>query len=75
MSGKRTDSIVNIDGVLYPIYEVDGKFMMKYAGIDLHPTDTVKELLAVFEGHDIKHYKTTVEFKGWYNGIIDCFVE
>ena len=67
------DSIVNIDGVLYPIHKKNGKYAMQYAGIELHPTDDVDTLLAAFSGHSVKRYKSTNEFNAWYNETIKLF--
>ena len=67
---EQIDSIVNIDDVLYPIHKIGGKYTMRYAGIDLYPTDDVKTLLAAFSGHRVHHYKSTQEFRAWYEGII-----
>lgn len=68
---RRIHSMVSIDDVLYPIYEDNGKFSMRYAGIDLHPIDNVDALLEAFVGHEVLHYKSTEDFRKWYEGIVE----
>lgn len=41
---ETIDSIVSIDGVLYPIHKKDGKYTMRYAGIEPQSGDNVETL-------------------------------
>jgi len=42
---------------------------MHYAGIELHPTDSIPDLLAAFSGHTVRHYKSKTEFAEWCKNI------
>lgn len=76
MEEESIDSLVSIDGVLYPIHKnKDGKFTMRYAGIDLHPADSTEILLEAFSGHRIDRYKSGDEFKEWYEGMLRHFIQ
>lgn len=72
---KKIDSLAKIDGVLYPIYEEDGEFWMRYAGIKLHPAPRVDVLLAAFDGHKVVKYKATTENTEWYRGVVAALSE
>ncbi len=76
MEQENIDSLVSIDGVLYPIHKnKGGKFTMRYAGIDLHPADTTEILLEAFSGHRVNRYKSSDEFREWYEEMLRHLIE
>ena len=72
---KTIDSLVKIDGVLYPIYKEDGELWLRYADIKPHPVPRLDDLLAAFDGHQVVRHKATPETTESYKAVVARFTE